>query len=252
MKNICIFQNSTLSSVQFFKNQFRVRFFSVRKSVRTGGALVKKSFIALCIITGIGIAFFVIPNIYIQYSRPIEIAKADAAPPEKGSASDESVTLNEDKSSLVNNVVDGPLTYDLPPEVSNATAYSNIEWNDFIKQTIAYPCTEFDIVNVDPGYVVQMKAVMFFKYQDRKYKRWFCIQPGTIIHLVPGRYFFPKCHTEFYKKVKLFPGEDALKHCKIEVYNLDRIVFTQQAILESYRVYETYFENPLFFPSKGF
>lgn len=212
-----------------------------------------RAFAVLCITAlTVGLIYAFVPQVSVSFSEPVTIAKADAAPPEKGSASDESVTLNEDKSLLVNNVVDGPLTYDLPPQVTNDTAYFNIEWNDFVKQTIAYPCTEFDLVNCDPGFVVQMKVTRFFRYQDRKYKRWFCINPGTILHLVPGRYFFPKNHTEFYKRVKLFPGEDAIHHCQVEVYNLDRIVFTQQAILESYRVYETYFENPLFFPSKGF
>ena len=62
-----------------------------------------RAFAVLCITAlTVGLIYAFVPQVSVSFSEPVTIAKADAAPPEKGSASDESVTLNEDKSLLVN------------------------------------------------------------------------------------------------------------------------------------------------------
>lgn len=195
----------------------------------------------------VGLVYAFVPQVSISTSKPITIAKADAAP-EKGSASNESPSLLDDKTDMVNPQAD----YDLPPDVSNTVNYHDVKWNDYLKYQLQHPCQAFEIIDCDPEYVVKVKAKYPFRYQDRKYSKWFCIPKDAILYLNPGRYFFPKGYMEFLGKIILQPGEDSIKRCQVEVYNLDRVIFVPQAILKYDQVYETFFENPLFYPSRGF
>ena len=88
--------------------------------------------------------------------------------------------------------------------------------------------------------------------KNRKYKKKFLFPKGAILYLNPGRYFFPKNRVDFPVKIYLEPEEDTVKRCQVEVYNLHRIMFIPQAILKYDQVFETFFENPLFYPSRGF
>lgn len=167
---------------------------------------------------------------------------------EKGSASEESTTIPQ--------VTEQPATsavgYDLPPQVTNQTSYFNVQWDDYVKKTLEDPFAEYEIVNCDPQTIVSIKVTSYFRYKDLKYSRWFDFPEGTVLRLTPGRYFFPAGKVELFgSKIKLEANEDPVKRCQVEIYNLDRILFTKQAILKSWMVYETYFADPLFFPSKG-
>jgi len=167
---------------------------------------------------------------------------------EKGSASEESTTIPQVNTQPANT----EKQYDLPPQVTNGTNYFDVQWNDYLKHSLENPCGEFEIVNCDPKNIVSVKVLSTFKYKDLKYSRWFTFDEGAVLRLTPGRYFFPKDCVEIYgEKIVLGENEDPVKRCQVEIYNLDRLMFTKQAILKSWMVYETYFADPLFFPSKG-
>ncbi|HPD44739.1 MAG TPA: hypothetical protein PK131_00980, partial [Candidatus Woesebacteria bacterium] len=124
-----------------------------------------------------------------------------------------------------------------------------LEWIDGSRYASQHPCLDFEIYNCDPTKIVKVKVNCPFRYEDRKYSKWYYFDKNTILLLTPGRYFFPCGYTELYEKIILLPTEDPIKRCEVEVYNLDRIVFIPQAILKYNTVYETYFENSLLFHS---
>jgi len=197
----------------------------------------------LLLIGSVGFLFCYAPHVNISFSKP-EVLASGTDPTKSPEGKAPEGEFSKTRISSTGSAVE----YDLPPEVSNPADYFALEWVDYARYAIQHPCSDFEIFNVDPGKIIKVKVNWdCLRYEDQKYHKWYFFPRKTILLLTPGRYFFPTDAVELYDQIVLQPNENPLERAEIEVYNLDRIVFIPQAILQPYTIHETYLENTLLF-----